>query len=58
MWLLVCGAVVMFMQAGFAILESGAWRQKIASALLLKHMMDACLGTLVWYFLGYGIAYA
>ena len=57
MWLLVSGALVMFMQAGFAILESGSCRQKNASVLLLKNMMDACLGTLVWYFLGYGIAY-
>merc|ERR1719487_1628409 len=57
MWLLVSGALVMFMQAGFAILEAGSCRQKNASTLLLKNMMDACLGTLVWYLLGYGIAY-
>merc|ERR550514_2458600 len=57
MWLLISGALVMFMQAGFAILEAGSCRQQSAATLLLKNMTDACLGTLVWYVLGYGIAY-
>merc|ERR1719362_1824054 len=57
MWLLVSGALVMFMQAGFAILESGACREKNAAMVLMKNVLDACLGGLVWYVLGYGLAY-
>jgi len=57
LWLLVCGALVMFMQAGFAILECGSCRQKNAGTILMKNLMDACLGTICWYLLGYGIAY-
>merc|ERR1719361_495011 len=57
MWILVCGAPVMFMQAGFAILESGACRQKNAGMILAKNVFDACIGTICWYFIGYGFAY-
>lgn len=57
MWLLICGSMVMFMQAGFAILESGACRQKNAGMVLTKNVIDACGGTLVWYLVGYGLAY-
>mmetsp|Transcript_47050 Transcript_47050/g.131160 ORF Transcript_47050/g.131160 Transcript_47050/m.131160 type:complete len:1165 (+) Transcript_47050:86-3580(+) len=57
MWLLVCGALVMFMQAGFAILEAGSIRSKNAETVLLKNLIDVCLGTVMWYVFGYGIAY-
>merc|ERR1719361_1490144 len=57
MWILVCGAPVMFMQAGFAILESGACRRKNAGMILAKNVFDACIGTICWYFIGYGFAY-
>merc|ERR1719188_1054960 len=57
MWLIVCGALVMFMQAGFAILESGACRAKNGGMVLTKNILDVCVGTLVWYILGYGLAY-
>lgn len=57
MWLLLCGALVMFMQAGFAILEAGACRSKNAGTVLMKNVMDACVGAMVWYFVGYGLAY-
>jgi len=49
--------LVMFMQAGFAILESGACREKNAAMVLMKNVLDACLGCLVWYLVGYGLAY-
>jgi len=57
MWLLICGALVMFMQAGFAILEAGACRSKTAGLILTKNVMDVCTGTLVWWFWGYAFAY-
>jgi len=57
MWLLICGALVMFMQAGFSVLEAGSCRAKTAGMILTKNVMDACVGTLVWYIWGYAFAY-
>mmetsp|Transcript_43553 Transcript_43553/g.98095 ORF Transcript_43553/g.98095 Transcript_43553/m.98095 type:complete len:533 (+) Transcript_43553:88-1686(+) len=57
MWLLLCGALVMLMQAGFAMLEAGACRAKNAQNLLLKNLTDICLGTLCWWCCGYAFAY-
>lgn len=57
MWLIVCGSMVMFMHAGFAVLEAGSCRQKNASTVLLKNILTVCIGTIMWYLLGYGIAY-
>jgi len=57
MWLLLCGALVMLMQAGFAMLEAGACRAKNAQNLLLKNLTDICLGTLCWWSFGWMIAY-
>jgi len=48
---------VFFMQAGFAILEAGACRQANAGLLLMKNCFDACVSAVVWYVLGYGLAY-
>jgi len=57
MWLLVAGSLVMFMQAGFALLESGSVRYKNGGMVLMKNMADVCLGTAFWYLLGYGLAF-
>jgi len=57
LWLLVCGALVMLMQAGFAMLEAGSCRAKNAQNLMLKNLADICLGTLCWWSFGYMIAY-
>merc|ERR1740138_1957435 len=57
LWLLVSGALVMFMQAGFAFLEAGSCRSKNVATLLMKNVLDVCIGTIAWYVLGYGIAY-
>jgi len=57
MWLLLCGTLVMFMHAGFAMLETGCCRAKNASNVLMKNLVNVCIGTLAWYFLGWGIAY-
>jgi len=56
-WLLVCGALVMFMQAGFAMVESGCCRAKNVQNILLKNLTDVCVGTLGWWALGWGFAY-
>ncbi|CAJ1348866.1 unnamed protein product [Effrenium voratum] len=57
MWLIVCGAMVMFMQAGFAMVESGCCRAKNVQNILLKNLSDVCVGTIGWWFSGWAIAY-
>jgi len=58
LWLLLCGALVMFMQAGFAMVESGMCRFKNVQNVLLKNLTDVCVGTLGWYFFGWSFAYS
>lgn len=57
MWLLLCGALVMFMQCGFAMLEAGCCRMKNVQHILLKNFTDVCVGTLGWFIFGYTFAY-
>ena len=51
------GALVFFMQAGFALLEAGGVRARNTEHLLLKNFLDACAGALIWWGVGYAIAY-
>merc|ERR1719248_373834 len=57
LWLLVCGTFVMFMQAGFAMLEAGTCRVQNVQSILLKNLMDVCVGTVAWYVMGWSLAY-
>ena len=57
MWVLVAGILVFFMQAGFSMLEAGCVSSKNVQNILYKNLMDACLGALVFWAVGYGIAY-
>ena len=54
-WFLLGAALVFFMQCGFAMVETGFTRAKNAGNIIMKNMMDFCLGTVVFIFLGYGI---
>jgi Amt family ammonium transporter len=54
-WILVCGFLVMFMQAGFAMVETGFCRSKNATNLMAKNLMDFVLGSLLFFFVGYAI---
>jgi len=56
-WLLLCGALVMFMQAGFAMVESGSCRCKNVQNVLLKNLVDVCVGTMCWWAFGWTLAY-
>jgi Amt family ammonium transporter len=56
-WMMTAGVIVFFMQAGFAMLESGSVRYKNYQNVLLKNCMDACIGGLVFWAWGYGFAY-
>ncbi|CAE8645175.1 unnamed protein product [Polarella glacialis] len=56
-WLILCGALVMFMQGGFAMVESGCCRAKNVQNILLKNLTDVCVGTLGWWLCGWAFAY-
>lgn len=54
-WYLMGAALVFFMQAGFAMVEAGFTRAKNAGNIIMKNLMDFCIGTCVFIALGYGI---
>jgi Amt family ammonium transporter len=56
-WLLLAAFLVFFMQAGFAMLESGFSRAKNAANLLLKNLMDFSVGTILFFAVGFGLMY-
>jgi len=57
LWMIMCGAQVFFMQLGFLTLEAGSVSRRNVQNILFKGLMDACLGTLVWFCFGYGVAW-
>ncbi|CAJ1399571.1 unnamed protein product, partial [Effrenium voratum] len=57
LWLCLCGALVMFMHAGFAMLETGSCRAKNASNVLMKNLVNVCVGTIGWWVMGWALAY-
>lgn len=56
-WLLVAGFLVFFMQAGFAMLEGGFIRHTGVVNSLAENFMDACVTGVLFFVIGYGIAY-
>lgn len=57
-WLLVvCGALVFFMQAGFAMLCAGCVRKKNVVNSMLKNLLDACGAAVAFYLVGFGFAF-
>lgn len=54
-WILVCAFLVMFMQAGFAMLEAGFCRSKNVTNLIAKNLIDFVLGSLVFFAVGYAM---
>ena len=54
-WFLIGAAFVFFMQAGFAMVEAGFTRAKNAGNIIMKNLMDFCIGTCVFIPLGFGI---
>jgi Amt family ammonium transporter len=55
-WVFLTGFLVFFMQLGFAILETGMIGQKSAVNALLENFLEAGIGAIVWWFLGFGLA--
>ncbi len=54
-WYLIGAALVFFMQAGFAMVETGMTRAKNAGNIIMKNLMDFCIGTVVFIFIGFGL---
>ncbi len=54
-WYLIGAALVFWMQAGFAMIEAGFTRAKNAGNILMKNLMDFCIGTIVFSLLGYSL---
>ena len=52
-WYLIGAAFVFFMQAGFAMVEAGFTRAKNAGNIIMKNLMDFCLGTVAFLIVGY-----
>jgi len=58
MWTLIAAALVFFMQAGFAMVETGFTRAKNAGNIIMKNLMDFSIGTPVFWLIGFGIMFA
>jgi Amt family ammonium transporter len=56
-WTILAAALVFFMQAGFALLESGFSRAKNAVNIIMKNVMDASAGALVFFAVGFGLMF-
>ena len=54
-WFLIGAILVWFMQAGFAMVETGFTRAKHAGNIIMKNLLDFCLGTIVFILLGAGL---
>ena len=57
-WVLVGAALVFFMQAGFAMVETGFTRAKNAGNIIMKNLMDFAIGTPLYWITGFGIMFA
>ncbi len=57
-WVLLGAALVFFMQAGFAMVETGFTRAKNAGNIIMKNLMDFSVGTLVFWLIGFGLMFA
>ena len=56
-WVLIASALVYFMQAGFALCEAGLTRAKNTGNILMKNMMDFCIGTPCFWFIGFSLMF-
>lgn len=54
-WFLIGASLVFFMQVGFAMVETGFTRAKNAGNIIMKNLMDFCIGTIMYIVLGFGL---
>ena len=56
-WVIIAAALVFLMQAGFALLETGLTRAKNAANIIMKNVMDAAAGVIVFFLVGFGLMF-
>lgn len=56
-WVVVGGILFFFMQAGFALIESGSVRSKNTVNVLMKNYMDTCIGGIIFWLFGFGLMF-
>lgn len=56
-WFLIGAALVFFMQCGFAMVETGFTRAKNAGNIIMKNLMDFCIGTVCFILIGFGLMF-
>ena len=56
-WYLIGAALVFWMQAGFAMVEAGFTRAKNTGNIIMKNLMDFCIGTPCFWLFGFGIMF-
>ncbi|CAE7199339.1 unnamed protein product [Symbiodinium sp. CCMP2456] len=56
-WLCMCASIAALMHGGFAMLETGTCRARNASNLLMKNLLNVCVGTIGWWLCGWAFAY-
>ncbi len=57
-WLCLCAFLVFFMQAGFAMVETGLTRSKNSVNIMMKNLLDFCFGAVLFWIVGYAIMYS
>ncbi|UMB60202.1 ammonium transporter [Lutibacter sp. A80] len=57
MWIVICGILVFFMQAGFTLVEVGFTRGKNAGNIIMKNFLDLCIGSVGFWAIGYTVMY-
>ena len=57
LWVLLGAALVFFMQAGFAMVETGFTRAKNAGNIIMKNLMDFSIGAPIFWLVGFGIMF-
>jgi Amt family ammonium transporter len=57
LWVCLAAFLVFFMQAGFALVETGLTRAKNACNILMKNLMDFCIGSIAYWIIGFGIMF-
>jgi ammonium transporter, Amt family len=56
-WILLCAVLVLFMQAGFSLVEAGLTRAKSVANIMMKNIFDLCAGAIAFLAVGFAIAY-
>ena len=56
-WVLLCAVLVIFMQAGFALVEAGLTRAKSVANIMMKNLIDFCAGGIAFFAVGFAVAY-